>query len=289
VKPARILTVAGSDSGGGAGIQADLKTIERLGGFAMTAVTAVTAQNTLGVHGVWSLPPDAVERQIAAVADDIGVDAVKTGMLDSAALVRTVAAVLRRLGVARSGAEGAPAGTEARSVAVGARPVPLVVDPVMVAKGGQALLAEEARGALRDELLPLAALVTPNVPEAEVLTGLPAGTLEQRELVARRLVELGAGAALVKGGHTEGETVVDLLFDGHEVRLFSAARVPTRHTHGTGCTLSAAIATGLGQGLPLAEAVERGIRYVQAAIAHAPGLGAGHGPLGHAAGQAPWT
>lgn len=276
MKPARILTVAGSDSGGGAGIQADLKTIERLGGFAMTAVTAVTAQNTLGVHGVWSLPPDAVERQIAAVADDIGVDAVKTGMLDSAALVRTVAAVLRRLGVARS-------------VAVGARPVPLVVDPVMVAKGGQALLAEEARGALRDELLPLAALVTPNVPEAEVLTGLPAGTLEQRELVARRLVELGAGAALVKGGHTEGETVVDLLFDGHEVRLFNAVRVHTQHTHGTGCTLSAAVATGLGQGLPLAQAVERGIRYVQAAIAHAPGLGAGHGPLGHAAGQAPWT
>ncbi len=276
MKPARILTVAGSDSGGGAGIQGDLKTIERLGGFAMTAVTAVTAQNTLGVHGVWSLPPDAVERQIAAVANDIGVDAVKTGMLDSVALVRTVAAVLRRLGVARS-------------VAVGARPVPLVVDPVMVAKGGQALLAEEARGALRDELLPLAALVTPNVPEAEVLTGLPAGTLEQRELVARRLVELGAGAALVKGGHTEGETVVDLFFDGHEVRLFNAARVHTQHTHGTGCTLSAAVATGLGQGLPLAQAVERGIRYVQAAIAHAPGLGAGHGPLGHAAGQAPWT
>ena len=276
MKPARILTVAGSDSGGGAGIQGDLKTIERLGGFAMTAVTAVTAQNTLGVHGVWSLPPDAVERQIGAVADDIGVDAVKTGMLDSVALVRTVAAVLRRLGVARS-------------VAVGARPVPLVVDPVMVAKGGQALLAEEARGALRDELLPLAALVTPNVPEAEVLTGLPAGTLEQRELVARRLVELGAGAALVKGGHTEGETVVDLFFDGDEVRLFNAARVHTQHTHGTGCTLSAAVATGLGQGLPLAQAVERGIRYVQAAIAHAPGLGAGHGPLGHAAGQAPWT
>ncbi len=276
MKPARILTVAGSDSGGGAGIQGDLKTIERLGGFAMTAVTAVTAQNTLGVHGVWSLPPDAVERQIAAVANDIGVDAVKTGMLDSVALVRTVAAVLRRLGVARS-------------VAVGARPVPLVVDPVMVAKGGQALLAEEARGALRDELLPLAALVTPNVPEAEVLTGLPAGTLEQRELVARRLVELGAGAALVKGGHTEGETVVDLLFDAHEVRLFNAVRVHTQHTHGTGCTLSAAVATGLGQGLPLAQAVERGIRYVQAAIAHAPGLGAGHGPLGHAAGQAPWT
>lgn len=276
MKPARILTVAGSDSGGGAGIQGDLKTIERLGGFAMTAVTAVTAQNTLGVHGVWSLPPDAVERQIAAVANDIGVDAVKTGMLDSVALVRTVAAVLRRLGVARS-------------VAVGARPVPLVVDPVMVAKGGQALLAEEARGALRDELLPLAALVTPNVPEAEVLTGLPAGTLEQRELVARRLVELGAGAALVKGGHTDGETVVDLFFDGHEVRLFNAARVHTQHTHGTGCTLSAAVATGLGQGLPLAQAVERGIRYVQAAIAHAPGLGAGHGPLGHAAGQAPWT
>ena len=251
----RALTIAGSDSGGGAGIQADLKTFMAFGVHGMSAITALTAQNTVGVQGIFEVSPEFVWNQIESVMTDIGADAAKTGMLSNAEIVRTVAEAIRTFRIPN-----------------------LVVDPVMVAKGGQALLAEEARGALRDELLPLAALVTPNVPEAEVLSGLPAGTLEQRELAARRLVELGAGAALVKGGHTEGETVVDLFFDGHEVRLFSAARVPTRHTHGTGCTLSAAIATGLGQGLPLAEAVERGIRYVQAAIAHAPGLGAGARP-----------
>lgn len=263
---ARILTIAGSDSGGGAGIEADLKTIERLGGYGMAAITAVTAQNTLGVFGIWPLPPEAVQRQIEAVVADIGADALKVGMLGSAAVVSCVASTLRSYG-----------------------PVPLVLDPVMVAKGGDRLLEAEAETVLRAELLPLAALVTPNLPEAEALTGLPAGSRREREEAARSLVAMGAGAALVKGGHGEGDVVEDLLFDGREFSVFRAARQQTSHTHGTGCTLSAAIATALGQGQPLASAVELATRYVQAAIRLAPGLGKGHGPLSHAAGQVPWT
>jgi hydroxymethylpyrimidine/phosphomethylpyrimidine kinase len=263
---ARILTIAGSDSGGGAGIEADLKTIERLGGYGMAAITAVTAQNTQGVFGIWPLPPEAVQRQIEVVVDDIGVDALKIGMLGSAAVVGCVATTLRRCG-----------------------PIPLVLDPVMVAKGGHRLLEAEAKAVLRAELLPLAALVTPNLPETEALTGLPAGSRRECEEAARSLVAMGAGAALVKGGHGEGDIVEDLLFDGREFFVFQAERQQTSHTHGTGCTLSAAIATALGQGQPLPSAVALATRYVQAAIRLAPGLGKGHGPLSHAAGQAPWT
>jgi hydroxymethylpyrimidine/phosphomethylpyrimidine kinase len=263
---ARILTIAGSDSGGGAGIEADIKTIERLGGYGMAAVTAVTAQNTQGVFGVWPLPPEAVQRQIEVVVEDIGVDAAKTGMLGSAAIVRCVAAALRRCG-----------------------PIPLVLDPVMVAKGGDRLLEVEAASALREDLLPLAALVTPNLPEAETLTGLPTSTRRQREQAARALVEMGAQAALVKGGHGEGDTIEDLLYDGRKLSVFEADRLQTTHTHGTGCTLSAAIATALGQGESLLSAVAFARRYVRAAIRLAPGLGRGQGPLSHAAGQAPWT
>lgn len=266
MRPARILTIAGSDSGGGAGIEADLKTIERLGGYGMAAITAVTAQNTLGVFGIWPLPPAAVQQQIEAVATDIGLDAAKTGMLGSAAMVRQVAATLRQLA-----------------------PLPLVLDPVMVAKGGARLLDAEAEDVLRTELLPLASLLTPNLPEAEVLVGQPVESRSERELAARRLVEMGAKAVLIKGGHGGGDLVEDLLFDGEQFSAFSAARLPTRHTHGTGCTVSAAIATGLGQGMPCAEAVARAIRYVQAAIRFAPGLGHGHGPVSHAAGGEPWT
>jgi hydroxymethylpyrimidine/phosphomethylpyrimidine kinase len=262
---ARILTIAGSDSGGGAGIEADLKTIERLGGYGMAAVTAVTAQNTQGVFGVWPLPPEAVQRQIEVVVEDIGVDAMKTGMLGSAAIVRCVASTLRRCG-----------------------PIQLVLDPVMVAKGGDRLLEAEAESALREELLPLAALVTPNLPEAEALTGLPTRTRREREEAARSLVEMGAQAALIKGGHGEGNIVEDLLFDGRELSVFQDERLQTTHTHGTGCTLSAAIATALGQGQPLFSAVALARRYVRAAIRLAPGLGKGQGPLSHAAGQAPW-
>jgi hydroxymethylpyrimidine/phosphomethylpyrimidine kinase len=263
---ARILTIAGSDSGGGAGIEADLKTIERLGGYGMAAITAVTAQNTQGVFGIWPLSPEAVQRQIEVVVDDIGVDALKIGMLGSAAVVGRVASTLRRYG-----------------------PIPLVLDPVMVAKGGDRLLEAEAEVVLRAELLPLAALVTPNLPESEALTGLPADSRREREEAARSLVAMGAGAALIKGGHGEGDIVEDLLFDGREFFVFQAERQQTSHTHGTGCTLSAAIAAALGQGQPLFQAVALATRYVQAAIRLAPGLGKGHGPLGHAAGQAPWT
>lgn len=262
---AKILTVAGSDSGGGAGIEADLKTIERLGGFGMAAVTAVTAQNTQGVFGIWELPPQAVSKQIEAVAEDLGIDGAKCGMLGSAATVREAVRALAQY----------PG-------------LPLVVDPVMRAKGGDRLLAKDAEAALRAELLPLATLVTPNLPEAEALVGVPARSRAEREDAARRIVDLGAGAVLIKGGHGTGDEVEDLLFDGRSFHVFRAKRVDTPHTHGTGCTLSAAAATGLGQGLGLREAVERAIRYVRAAIRHAPGYGRGHGPLGHHVGQPPW-
>jgi hydroxymethylpyrimidine/phosphomethylpyrimidine kinase len=265
-RPARVLTVAGSDSGGGAGLEADVKTIERLGGYAMVAVTAVTAQNTLGVQGVWYLPPEAVQAQISAVAQDLGVDAAKTGMLGTAELAHAAAQALSRLG-----------------------PLPLVVDPVQTAKGGQSLLADAAWDVLRQELLPLATLVTPNWPEAQALSGRPVTSLDQAREAARAIADLGPRAVLVKGGHGSDPQVTDLLYADGAYIAFSHPRQVTRHTHGTGCTLSAAIATGLAQGLSLPQAVERAERFVQAAIAHAPGWGSGHGPLGHSGGQPPWT
>ena len=265
MKPARILTVAGSDSGGGAGIEADIKTIERLGGYAMAAVTAVTAQNTLGVQGIWALPPEAIEEQINSCRVDIGIDAAKCGML------------------------GGPQAVEAAAAGLGAQlGLRLVVDPVMRAKGGDRLLAPEAEEALRRLILPLATLVTPNLPEAEALVGHRVETAQERERAAREIVDMGAGAVLIKGGHGQGEEIEDLLFDGERFYRFTSRRIVTRHTHGTGCTLSAAIATGLGEGMELQSAVRRGIAFVQAAIRLAPGLGGGHGPLDHHAGQFPW-
>lgn len=263
---ARILTVAGSDSGGGAGIEADLKTVERLGGYGMAAITAITAQNTQGVFGIWSLAQGAVERQITAVVTDIGIDAVKCGMLGSACTVLEVASTLSQL----------PSLT-------------LVVDPVMVAKGGERLLAEDAQAVLRDQLIPMATVVTPNLPEAQTLAGRSVATRLDREEAARRIYELGAKAVLIKGGHGEEETVEDLLFDGTTFTAFRSERIATLHTHGTGCTLSAGIATGLGQGLDLYHAIERAIRYVHEAIRTAPELGRGRGPLNHAVDQTPWT
>lgn len=258
---ARILSIAGSDSGGGAGVQADLKTIQRLGGYGMTAITAVTAQNTRGVVGIWPVPPAAVIEQVQAVATDIGLDAVKTGLLGNAATVEAVVQVLRRAD---------PTGS-----------IPLVVDPVMVAKGGTRLLDPDGIAALRRDLVPLATLLTPNLPEAEVLVGHPVGTRAQREDAARELVDLGAEAVLLKGGHGPGPAVEDLLGGGGTFTWFRGSRLHTRHTHGTGCTLSAAVATGLGQGLALELAVVRGLLFVRAAMGAAPGLGHGHGPLGH--------
>ncbi|WP_375273218.1 bifunctional hydroxymethylpyrimidine kinase/phosphomethylpyrimidine kinase [Sphingomonas sp.] len=262
----RILVVAGSDSGGGAGIQADVKTVTMLGGHAMTAVTALTAQNTLGVEGVHPVPPAFVVQQMACVVEDIGVDAVKIGMLGGAAVAHAVA-------------------DELASGRYGDR---IVFDPVMVATSG-AILADDATIAAMQRLARLAAVVTPNLPEFRVLCGRP--DLPD-DAVADEAVAYAARTAthlLVKGGHAEGNTVVDRLFapDG-TMTQWSHPRVDTVHTHGTGCTLASAIATSLGAGLSLADAIARGIRFVQAALAAAPGLGQGHGPMGHALGVAPF-
>jgi hydroxymethylpyrimidine/phosphomethylpyrimidine kinase len=256
----RVLVVAGSDSGGGAGIQADVKTVTILGGYAATAITALTAQNTLGVAGVVTVDPDFVVDQMRAVLDDIGADAIKTGMLGSARTVERVAAACRAY---------APS-------------VPLIVDPVLYAKGGTPLFEADARDALVRELLPIAALVTPNAPEAAELTGLPVENESDLERVADRLLLLGASAVLVKGGHLPGDVVVDLLrtADGASFR-FTSPRLLTRSTHGTGCTLASAIATGVAEGLTLKDAVERARNYVFEAIRTAPDLGHGHGPLHH--------
>jgi hydroxymethylpyrimidine/phosphomethylpyrimidine kinase len=255
--PAIALTVAGSDSGGGAGIQADLKTFHQFGVFGTSVITAITAQNTLGVHAIHAVPLTDVRAQIDAVAGDLRPAALKTGMLAHAELVQTVADALEEYGLG-----------------------PLVMDPVMVATSGARLLQASAERALREELLPLAALVTPNLHEAEILTGRPVGTLHEMEVAARRLVDLGAGAALVKGGHLDGDAV-DVLWDGHDLRTFRRTRVDTAHTHGTGCTLSAAITAALASGDPLPAAVARGTDFIGRAIATAPGLGAGHGPVNH--------
>ncbi len=257
-RPPVALTVAGSDSGGGAGIQADLKTFHQWGVYGTSALTAVTAQNTLGVQAVHPVPPATVAAQIESVAGDIRPDAVKSGMLATSEIVQAVAASLRRHDL------GA-----------------YVLDPVMVATSGDVLLAPGAVASIREELLPLAALVTPNWPEAVMLTGVEEGSLRGMETAARDIVGRGAGAALVKGGHLEGDEVVDLLWDGRRRRVFRGPRIDTRHTHGTGCTLSAAIAAGLARGTPLEAAVEGAVAWVSAAIAGAPGLGAGRGPLDH--------
>lgn len=253
----RVLILAGSDSGGGAGVQADIKTVTALGGYAATAITAITVQNTLGVSAVHPVAPEVVTAQARAVLDDIGADAIKTGMLGDAAMVRAVAQVLE--------AAGAPA----------------VVDPVITAKGGAALLAAEALDAVRERLVPLAALLTPNAPEAEALTGLRVATTDDLRRAGEALLQSGARAVLMKGGHVAGERVVDLLMTPAGETLFEAERLVTRHTHGTGCTLASACAVGIAQGLPLTEAVARAWDYVHQAMLHAPGLGAGHGPLGH--------
>ena len=256
----RLLIVAGSDSGGGAGIQGDLKTATAFQVYAMTAITAVTVQNTLGVSGWHPVPPATVKGQIEACLSDIGADAIKTGMLGDAAMVETVAAGLR----------------------ANATGIPLVLDPVMVAKGGARLLADEAVNAIRTKLLPLATLVTPNVPECEALIGFAPVTEAEIRDAAGKFRALGAKNVLFKGGHGSGETVRDLLVDGDgAILMLEAPRIDTRHTHGTGCTLASAIASGLAQGRPLVEAVMKAHAYVQQAIRTAPGLGAGHGPLNH--------
>jgi len=255
------LSVAGSDSGGGAGIQADLRTFHAWGVFGTTVVTAVTAQNTLGVHAIHPVPLEGVRQQMQAVATDLTPAAVKTGMLGTPELVELVAR--------EAGALGLP---------------PLVVDPVMVATSGDRLISEAAVEAIRRYLIPRAGVVTPNLHEARILTGLPVADEAGMEAAARALVEMGAAAALVKGGHLEGPEAVDLLFDGATVHLWRRPRIATRHTHGTGCTLSAAIAAALAQRLPLHDAVGGALDYVARAIAAAPGIGGGSGPVQHLVG-----
>ena len=255
----RVLIVAGSDSGGGAGIQADIKTVTALGGYAATAITALTAQDTRGVHAVHPIPVPFITEQIALVLDDIGADALKTGMLGDAATIDAVAdAFLMH----------APA-------------VPYVCDPVMVAKGGHPLLDPGAVETLKRRLPPLATVITPNLPEAEVLSGMAIPDRAAMRHAAEVLLTLGVGAVLLKGGHLEGETVVDMLATEAGVEEFSAPRIETRATHGTGCTLASAIAVGLAQGMALRDAVLRARAYVRAAMLAAPGFGRGHGPLHH--------
>jgi hydroxymethylpyrimidine/phosphomethylpyrimidine kinase len=255
----RVLVIAGSDSGGGAGIQADIKSVMAMGGYAMTALAALTAQNTRGVAGVFVVPPAFLRAQIDAVMEDIGADAVKTGMLPNTASIETVADFL-----------------DTQSPRL-----PFVMDPVMVATSGDRLQSAEALAALRSRLLPHATVITPNIPEAELLLGRRIVDEAGQREAARALLETGAQAVLVKGGHLPGDWVTDLLATRQGMVAIGGKRIWSTSTHGTGCTLASAIAAGLAQGMALERAVRRARAYVAAAITAAPGLGHGHGPLGH--------
>lgn len=253
-----VLSIAGSDSGGGAGIQADLKTFQAFGTFGTTAITAITAQNTLGVTAIHPIPVEDVAAQIAAVAEDLRPAACKSGMLATAELVEGVAKCIRTYSLQN-----------------------YVLDPVMVATSGARLLERDAEREIQRTLLPLSALVTPNLDEAAILTGMEVRNPAEMRIAAEKLIEMGAGAALLKGGHLQGDEIVDILFDGGEWREWRRAKQHTTDTHGTGCTLSAAIAAGLALGNPLTAAVDEALDYLQRAIAAAPGLGKGHGPVHH--------
>ena len=249
------LTIAGSDSGGGAGIQADLKTFAVLGVHGTSAITAITAQNTMGVTDILELPVSLVREQIKVVVEDIGVEAAKTGMLSSAAIIATVADAIERHRIHN-----------------------LVVDPVMVAKGGARLLRDDAVEALRERMIPLAAVVTPNLPEAEAMLGRRIQTLDERRQAARDLVALGAGAAVVKGGHAENDAT-DVFFDGSRLVELTAQRVPTGNTHGSGCVFSAAIAAWLARGADPLQAAREAKDFITQAIAASLEIGSGHGPV----------
>lgn len=259
----KALTIAGSDSGGGAGIQADLKTFQELGVYGMSVITAVTAQNTLGVHGIDEMGEAAVARQLDAIGMDLAPDAVKTGMLVNASIIRIVAEKVLQYGWRN-----------------------LVIDPVMVAKGGASLLQQEAVRSLIEHLIPLAQVVTPNLPEAELLTGMTIRTLRDREEAAKRIVQMGARSVVLKGGHDDAiDRVVDLLYDGESCTYMEGERIHTRHTHGTGCTYSAALTAELAQGRTTAEAAQTAKSFIQAAIEDSLAIGAGQGPTNHFAYQ----
>jgi hydroxymethylpyrimidine/phosphomethylpyrimidine kinase len=254
----RVLIIAGSDSGGGAGVQADIKTVTALGGYAATALTALTIQNTLGVSGVIATPPEAVRAQMQAVLSDIGADAIKTGMLGDTLLIETLAEAFETI----------PA-------------IPRIVDPVMVATSGAHLLPRNAVDAVRRLMIPGAALVTPNAPEAEVLAGKAVDGVNGQRRAAERLLGMGAKAALVKGGHVPGDTIVDVLATQSGEHFFDGPRIVTTSTHGTGCTLASGAAAGVARGLALEDAVALSRAYLNEAIRRAPGLGKGHGPIDH--------
>lgn len=254
----RCLTIAGSDSGGGAGIQADLKTFGALGMYGASAITAVTAQNTVAVTRIHEIPPDVIAAQIDAVVEDIGVDAAKTGMLWSAAIIEAVAGAISRNRIPN-----------------------LVVDPVTVAKAGATLLRDDAIATLKSALLPLARILTPNIPEAAILAGMAITDGETVREAARRIHALGSGCVVIKGGHLDGLNSVDLFYDGRRFEELKGERIKTRNTHGTGCTFSAAIAAYLASGLTPLEAVTRAKVYVTDAIRRAPDIGSGAGPLDH--------
>jgi hydroxymethylpyrimidine/phosphomethylpyrimidine kinase len=257
----RALTIAGSDSGGGAGIQADLKTFQELGAYGMSVITALTAQNTQGVHGVYPQTKEAVIAQLDAVLSDIGADAVKTGMLFSSEIIEAVSHKLRAYKVEQ-----------------------IVIDPVMVAKGGQSLLQEEAIEAVRKHLIPLATVITPNVPEAEVIIGEKGiASLEDMKEAAIIIHRLGAQNVVLKGGHLHGEESTDVLFDGNEFTYLPVKRIQTKHTHGTGCTFAAAIAAGLAKGQSVLEATKIAKEFISCAIQHSLAIGQGIGPTNHAA------
>jgi hydroxymethylpyrimidine/phosphomethylpyrimidine kinase len=254
----KALTIAGSDSGGGAGIQADLKTFQELGVFGTSALTAVTAQNTLGVHGVYPISVEAVKKQIDAVASDIGVDALKTGMLFSVDIIEAVASKIK----------------EHRFTNV-------IVDPVMIAKGGAPLLQEEAMDALKTMLLPLALVVTPNIPEAEAISGLTIKSEEDKKEAAKAIAALGVKNVLIKGGHDEGAKTHDLLYDSEAFYTFTGKRIDTKDTHGTGCTFSAAMTAAIAKGASVQTAAETAKQFIQAAIEDGINIGSGHGPTNH--------
>lgn len=255
----RVLIIAGSDSGGGAGIQADIKTVTMLGGYAATAITAVTAQNTQGVFGVHNIPADFVRKQIELVLVDIGADAIKTGMLSNAEIIRKTAYMLKKHNIKN-----------------------FVLDPVMVAKGGEPLLEEQAVSALKRDLIPLSTIITPNIPEAEVLSGLKIKSENDMIKAARKIIsETGAKVILIKGGHLDSESITDIMATSESIKKWQNKRIKTQNTHGTGCTLASAIATGLAQNMKMDEAIDRARKYVLKAIKTAPGYGKGHGPLNH--------
>ncbi|MFN3788160.1 MAG: bifunctional hydroxymethylpyrimidine kinase/phosphomethylpyrimidine kinase [Sulfurihydrogenibium azorense] len=255
---AKALTIAGSDSGGGAGIQADLKTFTALGVYGMSAITAITVQNTVGVFGVHPVPPDIVYGQIKAVAEDIGIDALKTGMLFSQEIIEVVSQAIKDFNLNN-----------------------LVLDPVMIAKSGDPLLKEFARKTLLEKLLPLALIVTPNIPEAEDICKMEIKSIEDMEKACKIIHSLGSKYIVLKGGHLEGDVKVDVIYDGKEFHYLKATSIPTKNTHGTGCTFSAAITSFLAKGESPIDAIKKAREYIQGAIENSLSLGKGHGPLNH--------